>query len=145
MHLLPISSVVNEPATLFTCPEQVGEHFRFTVTNLHKWYSNSTSEVTFLDSFAFHYSMLDTIYNNRQKSLGHWANDTNFSCYNWSLKKHCSYPFKGVPLLPHQNNVEGQEKLRVLVLNNIGRLGRGWASVAVFMGNCFFKARVKKL
>ena len=46
MHLLPISSVVNEPVTLFTCPEQVGEHSRFTLTNLHKWYSSSTSEVT---------------------------------------------------------------------------------------------------
>lgn len=45
MHLLPISSVPDEPITLFTCPEQV-EHSRFTLTNLHKWYSSSTSEVT---------------------------------------------------------------------------------------------------
>lgn len=49
MHLLPISSVAVEPDTLFTCPEQVGEHSRFTVTNLHKWYSSSTSEVTILE------------------------------------------------------------------------------------------------
>lgn len=50
MHLLPISSVAVEPdtGTLFTCPEQVGEHSRFTLTNLHKWYSSSTSEVTIL-------------------------------------------------------------------------------------------------
>lgn len=49
MHLLPISSVAIEPVTLFTCPEQVGLHSRFTLTNLHKWYSNSTSEVTILE------------------------------------------------------------------------------------------------
>lgn len=49
MHLLPISSVAIEPVTLFTCPEQVGEHSRFKLTNLHKWYSSSTSEVTILE------------------------------------------------------------------------------------------------
>ncbi|XP_078371564.1 uncharacterized protein LOC144655214 isoform X2 [Oculina patagonica] len=44
MHMLPISSVAVEPVTSFTCPEQVGEHSRFTLTNLHKWYSSKTSE-----------------------------------------------------------------------------------------------------
>ena len=51
MHLLPISSVAIEPVTLFTCPEQVGEHSRFRLSNLHNWYSSNTSEVTILDNY----------------------------------------------------------------------------------------------
>lgn len=45
IHLLPISSVTVEPVTSFTCPEQVGDRSRFTLTNLHKWYPCSTPEV----------------------------------------------------------------------------------------------------
>ena len=52
MHLLPISSVTIESVTLFTCPAQVGRHSRFTLTNLHKWYSSSTTEVTILELLA---------------------------------------------------------------------------------------------
>lgn len=49
MHLLPISSVAIQPVTLFTCREQVGEHSRFKLPNLHKWYPSSTTEVTILE------------------------------------------------------------------------------------------------
>ena len=47
MHLLPISSVKVEPVTSFTCPEQVGEHSRFKLANLHMWYSSC--EVSILE------------------------------------------------------------------------------------------------
>ncbi|KAJ7370228.1 hypothetical protein OS493_033573 [Desmophyllum pertusum] len=39
-----ISSVTVEPVTSFTCPKQVGDRSRFTLTNLHKWYPCSTPE-----------------------------------------------------------------------------------------------------
>ncbi|XP_022787935.1 uncharacterized protein LOC111327889 isoform X1 [Stylophora pistillata] len=38
LHFLPISSEVVDPSTPFICPEQVGNHSRFTVSNLHLWY-----------------------------------------------------------------------------------------------------------
>ena len=57
MHLLSISSVTVEPVTSFTCPEQVGEHSRFTLTNLHKWYF-SVSEVIILVHLSFNSFML---------------------------------------------------------------------------------------
>ena len=40
LHFLPIPSEVDSK-TPFTCPEQVGDHSRFIVSNLHLWYSSS--------------------------------------------------------------------------------------------------------
>lgn len=40
LHFLPIPSVVDSK-TVFTCPDQVGDHSRFIVSNLHLWYGRS--------------------------------------------------------------------------------------------------------
>lgn len=45
-HLLPISDV--EPNTLMSCPEQVGDHSRFTLIGLNKWFPSAASEVPVL-------------------------------------------------------------------------------------------------
>ena len=46
LHLLPISISSVERNTLMTCPEQIGDHSRFTLTGLYKWYFSTIPEVT---------------------------------------------------------------------------------------------------
>ena len=46
LHLLPITN--GEPETLLTCPKQVGDVSRFTLTGLHKWYPCVKSEVSII-------------------------------------------------------------------------------------------------
>ena len=46
LHLLPITNV--EPETLLTCPKQIGDVSRFTLTGLHKWYPCVKSEVSIM-------------------------------------------------------------------------------------------------